>query len=215
MSSNGHTGAWSEEALFSLSELWLHGYDESTKKWAPYLKISTIEIGRRLGKSKNAVVGMARRRNLPPRPSPISHSDLPRDERIKERYRQKKYGGAHRVDAVSLPALASLRPVHAQVKRTLGEIFPGPGTVEFERRNRKLPTPRPEKLPPLLSNVPCCWPLGDPKAKDFRFCEVVPTELGKPYCDEHMKLAYVKTRERREDDVMDRLRITAKLEAAG
>ena len=43
----------------------------------------------------------------------------------------------------------------------------------------------------------CCWPLGDPGTKQFRFCggEPIPN---KPYCVEHAQLAYVKLRDRRE-----------------
>lgn len=40
----------------------------------------------------------------------------------------------------------------------------------------------------------CKWPIGDPKEPDFRFCgckEVVP---GKPYCQPHCDIAYVKPR---------------------
>ena len=43
----------------------------------------------------------------------------------------------------------------------------------------------------------CCWPLGDPGTKQFRFCggEPIPN---KPYCTEHAQLAYVKLRDRRD-----------------
>ena len=40
----------------------------------------------------------------------------------------------------------------------------------------------------------CCWPLGDPKLPGFSFCgtSIIP---GRPYCEEHSKLAYTSTRE--------------------
>ena len=46
--------------------------------------------------------------------------------------------------------------------------------------------------------VTCCWPIGEPGTRDFHFCDgrSVP---GKPYCEEHAALAYVKVRDRRED----------------
>lgn len=50
--------AWSEERIVQLRALWSEG-------------LSTAEIGRRLGISKNAVVGKAHRLHLPARPSPI------------------------------------------------------------------------------------------------------------------------------------------------
>ena len=43
----------------------------------------------------------------------------------------------------------------------------------------------------------CCWPLGDPGTKQFRFCGGEPIP-GKPYCVEHAQLAYVKLRDRRD-----------------
>jgi GcrA cell cycle regulator len=44
----------------------------------------------------------------------------------------------------------------------------------------------------------CCWPIGEPGTKAFRFCDDISLP-GKPYCDEHAKLAYVRIRDRKED----------------
>jgi len=49
---------WTVERVSELRKLWASG-------------VSTAEIGRRLGVSKNAVVGKAHRTGLAPRPSPI------------------------------------------------------------------------------------------------------------------------------------------------
>src|SRR5579864_4912946 len=49
---------WAEETIGQLRSLWDEG-------------LATEEIGRRLGVSKNAVVGKAHRLDLPARPSPI------------------------------------------------------------------------------------------------------------------------------------------------
>jgi GcrA cell cycle regulator len=70
--------------------------------------------------------------------------------------------------------------------------------------------PRPAPSPPRIALpqqppprpygrvITCCWPIGEPGTRSFRFCdaESVP---GKPYCAEHAQLAYVKVRDRRED----------------
>ena len=53
--------AWTEEQIDQLKELWSEG-------------LSTSEIGRKLGVTKNAVVGKAHRLGLPPRPSPIKRA---------------------------------------------------------------------------------------------------------------------------------------------
>ena len=40
----------------------------------------------------------------------------------------------------------------------------------------------------------CCWPLGDPKLKGFKFCgENIVT--GRPYCNKHAHIAYTNARE--------------------
>src|SRR5580692_4678926 len=49
---------WDEETIRLLRDLWTQGH-------------STAEIGRRLGVSKNAIVGKAHRLDLEARPSPI------------------------------------------------------------------------------------------------------------------------------------------------
>ncbi len=46
--------------------------------------------------------------------------------------------------------------------------------------------------------VACCWPIGEPGTRSFRFCDASSLP-GKPYCSAHAALAYVKVRDRRED----------------
>lgn len=55
--------SWTAERVDELIGLWKEG-------------LSTAEIGRRLGMSKNAVVGKAHRLNLPARPSPIKRTEV-------------------------------------------------------------------------------------------------------------------------------------------
>ncbi len=49
---------WTQDLIDNLGRLWAEGH-------------STAEIGRRLGLTKNAVVGKAHRLSLAPRPSPL------------------------------------------------------------------------------------------------------------------------------------------------
>jgi GcrA cell cycle regulator len=161
---------WSEETIESLRGLWAEG-------------LSTAEIGRRLGVSKNAVVGKAHRLDLPARPSPI---------------RRDGNGGAtprrsvpRRVAGPTLPPLSSAQPL---VPMAQPMIAPRPKPAIAA------PLPRVQAVPPRPYGrlVACCWPIGEPGTREFRFCdaESVP---GKPYCAEHAQLAYVKVRDRRED----------------
>jgi len=160
---------WSEETIVNLRALWAEGH-------------STAEIGRRLGVSKNAVVGKAHRLDLPARPSPIRRDGpgggLPRR------------AIPRRVAGPTLPPLSSAQPI-AHI---------APAVMPPRPKPMAPPAPRVQAVPPRPYGrlVACCWPIGEPGTREFRFCdaESVP---GKPYCAEHAQLAYVKVRDRRED----------------
>jgi len=159
---------WSEETIVHLRALWADGH-------------STAEIGRRLGVSKNAVVGKAHRLDLPARPSPIRRDGPgPRQPRR----------SLPRTTGPTLPPLAS-----TQHLATLAHAIaaPRPRPVTTPPRMPAAPPPR-----PYGRLVACCWPIGDPGTREFHFCDAQ-SEPGKPYCEEHAKLAYVKVRDRRED----------------
>jgi len=49
-----------------------------------------------------------------------------------------------------------------------------------------------------LRATPCCWPIGEPGKPSFHFCNAG-SAPGKPYCDDHAAIAYVRVRDRRED----------------
>ncbi len=167
---------WAEETIMRLRALWDEG-------------LSTAEIGRRLGVSKNAVVGKAHRLDLPARPSPIR--------------RDGSGGGAprrsapRRIAGPTLPPLSSTSPfagsaAGAVLASQMAALAPKPMPVPTPPRVA-VPAPR-----PYGRIVTCCWPIGEPGTQDFRFCDMA-SEPGKPYCCDHAKLAYVKVRDRRED----------------
>ena len=170
---------WSEEVIARLRVLWSEGH-------------STAEIGRRLGVSKNAVVGKAHRLDLPARPSPIRRDGAASHARPSPR----------RVAGPTLPPLpsATQRPFPQPAARNEGRLE----MVRAARAPAASPSPAPAapRAPvvtrPFARTVACCWPIGEPGTKAFRFCDAgsVP---GKPYCLEHTQLAYVKVRDRRED----------------
>ena len=156
---------WTDDVIGRLKALWAEG-------------VSTAEIGRRIGVSKNAVVGKAHRLLLEPRPSPIRR-------------------GA--------PAAAPKRPA---VRRTTGPTLPTMAPAATERERVMPPPPPPVSTPaPVLRAVhrapggrlvACCWPIGEPGTRSFRFCDAESLP-GKPYCGAHAALAYVKVRDRREE----------------
>ena len=207
---------WNEETIRHLRNLWAEGH-------------STAEIGRRLGVSKNAIVGKAHRLDLEARPSPI------RREAVKE-VTDRNYGYPRVATTTLPPLLSDSLPSVGQVSNVQALRITPVATPAIARSPVVLPRPSAERLFPVQQaprapvlagsvapapqHVPerpslggprqsvsvqvrrsapaCCWPIGDPGTKAFRFCDDVSLP-GKPYCDEHAKLAYVKVRDRKED----------------
>ncbi|MGE0415253.1 MAG: GcrA family cell cycle regulator [Acetobacteraceae bacterium] len=170
---------WTEETITRLRALWAEGH-------------STAEIGRRLGVSKNAIVGKAHRLDLPARPSPIRRDPNAGDS--------PRPAPTRRVDGPTLPPLASTdAPMPVVVAAPL-PLKPASPQAEPAPPRPVAPAPRLQAAPirPYARVITCCWPIGEPGTRNFRFCDD-PSEPGKPYCGEHAKLAYVKVRDRRED----------------
>jgi GcrA cell cycle regulator len=167
---------WAEETIVRLRTLWDEG-------------LSTAEIGRRLGVSKNAVVGKAHRLDLPARPSPI--------RRDGSGPRAPRRSAPRRVAGPTLPPLSS----------TAAMAGGGGGSMVLPRMMPALPRPIPAPPPIRVASpaprpygriITCCWPIGEPGTQSFRFCDEA-SEPGRPYCSDHAKLAYVRVRDRRED----------------
>ena len=192
---------WSDEVIGQLRALWAEGH-------------STAEIGRRLGVTKNAIVGKAHRLDLPARPSPIRRD--PDAEPVRRAI-------VRRVEGPTLPPLASavvegdvgltgfaqtsvpifdapVAPRPPVIARPVITPPPMPRPVVQAPRPVVVAPPRPIAAAPRPYGrvVTCCWPLGEPGTREFRFCDV-PSEPGRPYCEDHVKVAYVKVRDRRED----------------
>ncbi|WP_421935480.1 GcrA family cell cycle regulator [Phenylobacterium sp.] len=121
-------GGWTDDAVETLTRLWRQG------------DLSAAMIARRLGVTRNAVLGKIHRLGLsqPRRPRPPGVAKPPRPAR------PRPVASARRAPA---SALVRTSPQPA------AEI--GPGLVA-----------RLEDLPSRA----CHWPLGDPQATDFAFC---------------------------------------------
>ena len=164
---------WNAEAIDRLRALWAEGH-------------STAEIGRRMGVSKNAVVGKAHRLSLPARPSPI------------------------RRDVIAAPRPAPARrhtlpPLRAALREPLPQVGSHISTMpSLPRANAMLTAPAsipvarptsPASRPfPRVGMKSCCWPIGEPGTTGFTFC-AAEALMAKPYCAEHAAIAYVKVRE--------------------
>ena len=134
---------WTPERIAAVTRLWNEG-------------LTTAEIGRAIGMSKNAVVGKAHRLQLPPRPSPIRHG--------KSVQRAARAPGAPKRAPASVSVLPQARP--------------------------RAPAP-----PIAVGNTACKWPIGHPDEPHFHFCGERAL-LGKPYCLEHYRRAYVASKPR-------------------
>lgn len=126
--------------------------------------MSTLKIGKEVGVSKGVVIGQIRTLKLPRRPSPIKN-----------------------------------RPVTTTPPRTPFRMSIYAASQEPKPRTT---VPKPAPAPVILTatakiaylstrTANCCWPIGEPKSKDFRFCDAV-TEFSKSYCDEHRKKSYAR-----------------------
>ncbi|MEK9828830.1 MAG: GcrA family cell cycle regulator [Rhodospirillales bacterium] len=140
--------SWTPERIKELEKLWAEG-------------LSTAEIGRRLGVSKNAVVGKAHRLSLPGRQSPID---------------RKRRTPARRVTPRAKPASTANKTASSTAQKSTESV--------------KTPPPPPPRRKTYNHKGPSCqWPFGDPKLPGFHFCGA-PSEPGKPYCPQHCAIAY-------------------------
>lgn len=164
---------WTSEQIATLRAEWDTGASASV-------------IGRRMGLTKNSVIGKARRVGCPMRGSPIKHDlnpDLARTKDYERRRRQRQH-------AATLEALPSLQGAIPATQPT-----PKPRS---RPKKAKKAMPLPVKVAPSEGPVcECRWPIGEPSTKDFRFCKA-PSRPGKSYCAEHCRVAYQPMRDFRD-----------------
>ena len=154
---------WTEERITELTRLWNDG-------------LSTAEIGKLLGISKNAVVGKAHRLRLASRPSPIRRMAIrPSAPRVPRETRM--------ATMPSLPQTAAMTPPKSPTIAVAPVAAPAPQPM---RARIETPTLQ-------LSNQRCMWPVGHPGDSDFHFCGERAL-VGKPYCVGHCSVAYVKAK---------------------
>lgn len=144
--------AWTEEMIDGLKQMWKEG-------------LTTNEIAKRLGVSKNSIVGKVHRLALKARPSPIKK---------KEEVVATKTTVVKEETVKKAPKAVKTEPV---------------ATVTVA----KTPTKKKDSCLKLteLDNHTCRWPIGDPKDDNFCFCGKT-IRGGQTYCEEHAAIAYVK-----------------------
>lgn len=165
--------AWTEKMVEDLKVFWKQG-------------LTTGEIGKRLGVSKNSIVGKVHRLQLDARPSPIKKKDEIAEEKApaKPKAENKNCAKAKTAAKNAAPAAeekAPAAPVKAgEPAKTFAPKAAAP--AKSYNGNAKLTD---------LDNHTCRWPIGDPKDENFHFCGRK-IRMGQTYCEEHAALAYVK-----------------------
>jgi GcrA cell cycle regulator len=187
---------WTPESIADLRAHWSSG-------------LSTAEIGRRMGISKNAVIGKARRLGLPAREAPANIAS------------PKSRGMVSRPAARSnreLPTLSDTRA--ASPSRPRAATSSGALSSAVERRVSSLPV---ENLPGAVVAAPPrrvfshkqCQYITSSADRDYRFCEapVVENAMGRPsaFCATHFDLCLVSPKKALEERKAQRL---ADIEAA-
>ena len=148
--------AWTPELIKELEKLWNKG-------------LTTMEIGSRLGLSKNAVVGKAHRLGLEARPSPIKHENVKHTANKAVRKEEPVKKNADVSDASSGPVFKS-EPLPPEINIHKSKKQKGVAGVDLKPNS-------------------CRWPEGDPKDPNFHFCGE-PVAPGKIYCPDHCAIAY-------------------------
>lgn len=163
--------AWTDEMVDQLRAMWVEG-------------LTTGEIGKRLGVSKNSIVGKVHRLGLSGRPSPI----------------KKKEDGnaaAPAAEPQAKPAKEKNPPKEPKAAKPKPEKTAVAEEVSVEKMPEKtecVSKPHSHNGKTMLTdldNHTCRWPLGDPKDENFHFCGKK-VRIGQTYCDEHANIAYVK-----------------------
>jgi len=166
--------------------------------------LSISEIGKRLGKTRNSIIGQTHRMMNEPhfypgmesRPSPIRRSSSPKPPKPP---RAPKATLAPLASIMAPPPSSMITAAHdrriAETVITAKPLLPwrAPPVIMAPARSR------PESVPKRYGRVvECCWPIDEPGTKEFHFCDV-PSEPGRPYCQSHVRVAYERVRDQRED----------------
>lgn len=189
------------------------GWDNATLKKLKALTgkgLSTAEIGKRLGLSKNAVVGKLNRLGWNSKATGAT-ADAPKAAAANKKAKTTTTKKAVATPVAKAPkkttATASVKkapakaastkdakPVKATAKKTMPKaVNTTKDTSDKKSLNKNLAMHQriiqhSLEMANLKPNQ-CRWPIGDPDSEHFHFCgETV--FVGKPYCYEHCKQAY-------------------------
>ena len=168
--------------------------------------LSTSEIGRRLGLSKNAVVGKLNRLGWNAKAGSATESKS-KTAKTKKATESVKSKSATKTSAkkpvVKTPAKKSATKVATKKTETKKPTTKSTTKTEKPAKEPKVSSAKASaknlamhqriiqhslEMANLKPNQ-CRWPIGDPDSENFHFCGKT-VFTGKPYCYEHCRLAY-------------------------
>lgn len=160
--------AWTEDRVATLSKLWAEG-------------LSASQIAKQLGGvTRNAVIGKVHRLGLSGRAKP-------------SRPKPAKVATAARPKAAPKPAKVTAKAVtDAKPKAKPAQL---PATIEQPPLEAKPLKDGTYATILTITDHMCKFPIGDPKADEFRFCGRK-TDPDEPYCMPHSMVAYQPSRRR-------------------
>ena len=191
------------------------GWDNATLKKLKALTgkgLSTSEIGKRLGMSKNAIVGKLNRMGW----NAKAGANLAATDTEQKKSAAKKTVSKASESKKTATAATKKTPVKSATKKTVAKpvakVTVKKAVTDKKNTPVKEAAKKVEKSKPTakadakslavhqriiqhsleMANLKpnqCRWPIGDPDSEHFHFCgETV--FVGKPYCYEHCKQAY-------------------------
>ncbi len=156
--------SWTEETVGELSRMWGH--------------YSASEIARKIGFTRNAVIGKAHRLGLADKTGKkVKTATTGATSMVAKTVMAKtRVSSGQRVMMRALPKMpmpSSLPPRdNYRPLAALNSASRGEGISVTKAGERQ-----------------CRWPVGDPRSPDFRFCGC-PAHQDLPYCADHARLAY-------------------------
>lgn len=155
--------------------------------------LSTSEIGKRLGMSKNAIVGKLNRLGWNAKAGGTNVAD---DKKADAKKTTPKKTTVKKTESVKKTVTKKTETKTTEKKTVAKVIAPKETTIKKtdSKTNAKNLAVHQRIIQHSLEMAnlkpnQCRWPIGDPDSEHFHFCgETV--FVGKPYCYEHCKQAY-------------------------
>lgn len=175
------------------------GWDNATLKKLKALTgkgLSTSEIGKRLGMSKNAIVGKLNRLGWNAKASSATTTEKKVDAKKTATKAEPAKKTVAKKAVTAKKTVAQKAPAKAATKKATPKVVApkAPAKKADAKTSAKNLAMHQRIIQHSLEMAnlkpnQCRWPIGDPDSEHFHFCgETV--FVGKPYCYEHCKQAY-------------------------